>query len=229
MYNITKYITHDNGFSPFIVKIYKIKDDYWNEIKKTIESINLSDDIISLLCTFISYDKIEIYVNKNDVSDDEDYDSEDDDEIIEELFITIDSPHEVFVGKSYPNYLSMEFGEEYDGNAMLIKPTKDLEYIFIGIKILTFKTDEPITHFISNIGNNDVPYTYAISKSKIYLLTEDKIIETKEIGHELIESFKDASEEPYMYWYGHETIETFPKNSIISTVLETKILHKRNW
>ncbi len=222
MYNITKYTTHFNGSRPYIVKICKIKDNRWNEIKTTIESLNLSYDITRLLCTFICYDKVKIYANPNwfpTKSQTKAF-----------PFLVIECPYEGFVGKSYENNMTYNtYGPRYDGNSILIRPTKALEYILVADKIEKFKTDEPITHFISNIGNNDVPYVYAISKTKIYLFTENVIINITNISLTLLESFKDGSDEPFKYYYDEKSNTTFPKsynNKNKYFDIDTEILHK---
>lgn len=69
----------------------------------------------------------------------------------------------VFVGKS-PNYSS-----DYDGNSILIE-IENYSYIYIGDKIITFMSYNPIVNYISPIGNSMVPYPYAIDdKGWVYL------------------------------------------------------------
>jgi hypothetical protein len=44
--------------------------------------------------------------------------------------------------------------------------------MYIGGCIYTFKTQEEIESYVSEMGNNAVPYPYATSKTKTYLMLE---------------------------------------------------------
>ena len=66
-----------------------------------------------------------------------------------------------FVGKC------PETGQIFNGNSILLQTNKNT-YIFIGNLIKEFKIDDDIIKFISPIGNNDVPYPYAIGNKNIY-------------------------------------------------------------
>jgi hypothetical protein len=117
-----------------------------------------------------------------------------------------EKPKQIFIGKSPSNEMTQfsgEYGPEYDGNAILIRPSDDLVYIFVGISIERFTADSEIIHFVSPVGNNDVPYTYAISAHKIYLLSENAVINVSDIGEKLLKKFIKGSEDPYTYYYRH--------------------------
>lgn len=46
------------------------------------------------------------------------------------------------------------------------------KYVSIGASIFAFQTDnDVITHYYSDIGNNDVPYPVAVGKKYVYFLT----------------------------------------------------------
>ncbi len=82
-------------------------------------------------------------------------------------------PVEIFIGKSFPNLMtifSWGHGNKWDGNSILLRIGHELEYryLFIGIEIFEFTTDEKIYNFVSSVGNNAVPYPYAESDKWCY-------------------------------------------------------------
>ena len=76
----------------------------------------------------------------------------------------------IFIGKS-PKIRMTEFsgghGKEFDGNSILLmlKPKK---YVFIGEIINEFTINDKIEQYYSPVGNNDVPYPMAFSKTNVY-------------------------------------------------------------
>jgi hypothetical protein len=106
----------------------------------------------------------------------------------------------IWIGKS-PKIEMTEYsggyGKKFVGNTILIE-TGDLEYVFIGEEILSFKSISPIKKYISPVGNNDVPYPYAIdNEGYIYLLIENVIVHPNEKTQPLF----NKSEEPYTVYY----------------------------
>lgn len=101
----------------------------------------------------------------------------------------------VFIGKSPLNAMT-EFsgghGPDFDGNTILL----DLgggEYVYIGGWIKKFKCEKEIVEYISHVGNNDVPYPYAIdSNGEYYLIIEDVIVSGVP---------EESKDEPYTYYY----------------------------
>jgi hypothetical protein len=92
-------------------------------------------------------------------------------------------PKKIFVGKSPLNKMT-EFsgghGPKFDGNTILLEMMNN-ECIFIGNIIWSFDAKEKIDKYISPVGNNDVPYPYAIDKDKnVYLITENVIIKHRD-------------------------------------------------
>lgn len=84
------------------------------------------------------------------------------------------------------------------------------KYIFCGEYIAKFKTKELISSFISDIGNNMVPYPYASSFNYEYLFLEG-------VYFEKIKS-------PYKYYYD---ITTHPAPIIHFPKIKKKYIHKR--
>jgi hypothetical protein len=80
------------------------------------------------------------------------------------------------------------YGSQYDGNSILVE-TSDRECCFIGTCIRRFETAGPIVRFVSEVGNNCVPYPYAVDVSgRCYLLIEDVVLD-------------EAPEDPYDVYY----------------------------
>jgi hypothetical protein len=91
-----------------------------------------------------------------------------------------------------------------NGHSILIKINKH-NYIYIGYEIYKFITDDEITHYISIIGNNDVPYPYAVGRDNIYLMIESKY-------------FDKTLFSPYTLYYRH---------SIITNDIKKYVIHSR--
>ena len=101
-----------------------------------------------------------------------------------------------FVGKSEVNEMtrfSGGYGSSFDGNSILLH-LENNKYIFIGDRFISFQSLSPIVDFKSPVGNNDVPYPYAIDQeNNYYLLIEDVII----LFNDNIINYED----PYSYYY----------------------------
>lgn len=91
--------------------------------------------------------------------------------------ITFDAK-KVFIGKSPLNGMT-EFsgghGPEFDGNSILLE-LKPNEYVCIGSDIFSFETKCEIKEYVSPVGNNDVPYPFAIDKQNNYYLITFEVI-----------------------------------------------------
>jgi hypothetical protein len=68
------------------------------------------------------------------------------------------------------------------GNSILIKIDNG-KYIFIGSMITTLDTvdNEEIKEYYSAVGNNDVPYPYAVGENYTYFILYDKYVPNKEL------------------------------------------------
>lgn len=60
-------------------------------------------------------------------------------------------------------------GDMSVGNNVLLE-TASGECWSVGMQVLTFKPDGPITDYVSVVGNNDVPYAYAATAKSVYFL-----------------------------------------------------------
>ena len=102
---------------------------------------------------------------------------------------------EIFIGDNDKNQEHYEPKGADKGNTILLKLT-DTKYQFIGLSIQTFETikGENILKYYSPVGNNDVPYPYAVGEKYTYLM-----IESVYIPNEVL----DANEGPYEQYYVH--------------------------
>ncbi|AYV75226.1 MAG: hypothetical protein Terrestrivirus1_100 [Terrestrivirus sp.] len=147
--------------------------------------------------------KIEISPNKKSVNiyklDDSNSDADTTSE--EYNFALTFNPKKIFIGKSELNKMT-EFsgghGPEFDGNTILLE-LSDNVYEFIGDTIFSFTTLGKITKYESPVGNNDVPYPYAIDEyENIYLLIEDVILKHT---NKLLSELSVYDNDPYSYYY----------------------------
>lgn len=97
---------------------------------------------------------------------------------------------------------------ELDGNTILVH-SKDSEYYWIGNRgIRKFNFPEPIVDFKSPIGNNDVPYPFAISERFCFLLLAQEVLYLHTIRN---------IENPYFEWYANR--ESFTSFTINMTII----------
>lgn len=123
-------------------------------------------------CVILNEHTIHIYKQSN-------YNNESDEMVYEKKPVLVFHPKKIFIGKSPFNKMtkfSEEYGPEFDGNTILLDMGNN-EYVFIGNEIWSFDTKGKIIKYISPIGNNDVPYPYAIDEfDNIYLISFNVII-----------------------------------------------------
>jgi hypothetical protein len=85
---------------------------------------------------------------------------------------------EIFIGKKSPTggYDGLT-PSEAEGNSILLKIGS--KYLYIGDEIYEFVPMEgdTIVSYYSNIGNNDVPYPYAVGKTHVYIMLDKKAVE----------------------------------------------------
>lgn len=93
---------------------------------------------------------------------------------------------------------SRGYGPDFDGNSILLE-TDENEYIFIGHKIIKFKSKSKIREFVSPVGNNDVPYPYAIDEENNYYLILEEVIYKK----------TESVEDPYNEYYSQKKMTGF--------------------
>ena len=117
----------------------------------------------------------------------------------------------VFVGISPRNKMtefSAGYGPQFNGNTIVIH-LADNRYVFIGGEIFIFSTYTPIITYSSPVGNNDVPYPYAIDMDgNYYLLIENVILRHTEDLSKKIQEYDN----PYDYYYKYYIIVSHDEN-----------------
>ena len=87
---------------------------------------------------------------------------------------------QVFVGKSPLNHMtaqSQAHGSEFDGNTILFQRADTGQYVYIERIIVAFDALAPIVHYVSPVGNSDVPYAYAVdAQNRRYLMCVSVIL-----------------------------------------------------
>jgi hypothetical protein len=84
---------------------------------------------------------------------------------------------QLWVGSKSKFQQPENWAPNYRGNSLLLKIKED-EHIFIGWEIYSFKTmkGDEIETYYSDVGNNDIPYPFAIGKTHVYLMIENVAI-----------------------------------------------------
>lgn len=188
-----KYLTHDNGGRPFLVYVN-------NTIKKVYvykfpqDKYYLGENKLNPIYSFIK--KIAEY-----------------------------NVFDIFIGKSPFNPMT-EFsgghGKVFDGNSILLRINKD-KYVYIGERIYEFKTNDNIIKYYSPVGNNDVPYPFAIGEKYAYFML-DQVYVPKNIYDKCVPK---NSTDAYSYYYDFEdkcNMKYYQKK-----MSNLKIIHKRLW
>jgi len=107
-------------------------------------------------------------------------------------------PQHIFIGQSPLNAMtsfSGAHGHEFDGNSILLELT-DGKYVFIGHSIFEFTPQFEIVKYVSPVGNNNVPYPYAVdTNGNYYLMIEDVIL-----------SQVPDDQDPYTWYYNTRLI-----------------------
>jgi hypothetical protein len=164
------YLTHDNYDRPFCVYIDELNDE------------------------------VSVYKRDDDEGEGE-YEDDDSSTDLKNYTKLIQKfkADKIFIGESPVNPMtefSGGYGPEFDGNSILLK-IHEKEYVFIGYQIYSFKTKNEIVSFVSPVGNNDVPYPYAIDDKDNYyfLLGGDEYTGILRIDDD------SKPDDPYRYFY----------------------------
>lgn len=180
------YFIHDNGGRPFLVYV-----------NKTLTSVRI-------------YKTSKDYYVKYDIEDD----------ILIWSFIELVKEYKkivkVFIGESPYNSVtsfSGGSGAEFKGNSILLQLSKQM-YVYIGSEIYKFRSRDQIKQFISPVGNNDVPYPYALGTNFCYFF----IYATKIAFSPFMKS-DEFNDHAYSYYYNQLK---FPSEEV-PTKIEMKI------
>ena len=121
----------------------------------------------------------------------------------------------IFIGKSPKNKMtnfSKGYGKKFDGNTILAQ-LKSNTYMYIGETVYTFEvdSDETILAYQSPVGNNFVPYPYAISNKRVYFLLERKMVPLDVFPRPIKVSTK---EDLYEFLYDRESLVSISAKKI---------------
>lgn len=117
----------------------------------------------------------------------------------------------MFVGK--------DTREGVAGNSILVQlnPTK---YMFVGEKIFTFVPEDKILSYRSDMGNNGVPYPFAVGTKNTYLLMAETLVPNNML-------YRSNKYGPYDQYWGDDP-KTYPQND--APLPKFEIVHDRkNW
>jgi len=91
----------------------------------------------------------------------------------------------VFIGDNDNNISYYPKKGEFPGNSILVH-VKENKYIFIGYKVYSFEVPkyDRIIKYYSPLGNNDVPYPYAVSFYDTYFMLDCKTLKNGFITEE---------------------------------------------
>ena len=83
-----------------------------------------------------------------------------------------------FIGESgYNELTSGGGGDSAEPGSSVLLHLKGLNYVWVGQEIFEFQAKAKIDSFQSDVGNNGVPYPYAIDEKKnTYLMLEKKVL-----------------------------------------------------
>jgi hypothetical protein len=147
--------------------------------------------------------KVSIFVNHYNENYDEDS--------INLEFIKEYTPSRIFIGKS-PLSKMTEFSgarndSSWNGNSILLEINlENLEYVYIGYEIYSFKAYAKIISYDSPVGNSGVSYPYALDElDNYYLMIENVVIEDR---NDRITGLLFKGEDPYRYYYDN-VVNTF--------------------
>ena len=86
----------------------------------------------------------------------------------------------------------------FDGNTLLLEFENNEHVYFFGLEIIKFKTEDEIIDYISLMGNNMVPYAYAVGEKYTYFIYHRyKFIENDKIEEGTLLNATDGSLDPY--------------------------------
>ena len=105
----------------------------------------------------------------------------------------------VFIGKSLKNEMTLfskGYGKKFDGNTVLLELPGN-KYVYIGCNIYEFTGKDKILSYMSPVGNNNVPYPFAIGEENVYFMLDKVYVPLKYI--EAVSKMEMTGLYPYFY------------------------------
>ena len=100
---------------------------------------------------------------------------------------------------------------DFDGNTILLECEKNWTHIYnSGLEILKSKTDDKIINDISLMGNNMIPYTFAVADQYAYFLSsQHKFIGNAKIEEATLLNATNDSSDPFDHHLGKCRVDSF--------------------
>ena len=142
------------------------------------------------------------------------------------------TPYErIFIGDNLlkdPHYEEVGWAK---GNSLLLQ-ISDKKYVYVGDCVFSFEPvdEDTLVKYYSPVGNNDVPYPYAVGKKYVYLLWDKSYYPV-----EFFDLKKDASAQMIHYTLtpppekGHEYMELRKEFEKHGKKLKLKMIQKRHF
>jgi hypothetical protein len=124
----------------------------------------------------------------------------------------------------YTNPVNILIGQDIahdpqDGNSIIVQ-ISPRKYVYIGDNIYSFVTADKIDTYFSTIGNSDVPYPVALSRTNAYFMLDRVVLPRT--------TFKDLkSDEDFSD--GYTEFYDLPKISVKPKFRNVKVIQKREW
>lgn len=116
------------------------------------------------------------------------------------------------------------------GNSVLFRVARQNgahHYVYVGSEIYTFSSEEPVTSYVSPLGNSDVPYPYAVTASRTYLMIENVYVNNDDLLRQSPLAAEYTNEdEPYGQYYGHTVDEA---GRPPGHTFQRECIHPRRW
>ena len=191
-----EYLIHDNGGRPFKVVV---SNNHVIVYKRTKEEEQRAEDFDQDIDDEKAYDKNmkRLYSHK----------------LLEWKNVV-----RVFIGHHPPNVPKTWSGDFVSAGNSILVHVKGKTYVSIGMSIDEFEAEEPITEYLSEVGNSDVPYPIALSPNYAYLMIESTLPQVKRAPGPRMKSPKSIVRlkrnyipnndwsDVYAYFYGHKSI-----------------------
>ena len=115
---------------------------------------------------------------------------------------------------------------DFDGNTILLE-CENNDYLYLsGLEIFQFKTDDTILDYISLMGNNMIPYNFAIGEKYTYFIsTQNKFIENDKIEEGTLLNTTKDNLDPFDYHFekcGENCLKTLKRTQIHSFYLDSE-------
>ena len=79
-----------------------------------------------------------------------------------------------------PNEQKEDYYIRKPNDEILLFQVKENEFVYVGEKVISFRTDNKVVNYSSNLGFNDIKYIFAYSEKNIYNMLHQKVIPIQE-------------------------------------------------